>query len=284
MHLKVSRIGSLLLLASLGGCVNLKAVADYANRSAQFTADIGLATRYRDTYRREAPYLNAAMDRLERDTDARRQAEYQDLIKIHQTLTAYLNILAQLASVNTYQSAIDTGNLDSNLQQPAAVLGFSTAQMDAVAGLTNVVTRIVRARGQEVAIEQLVKEADPHVQTLVVAMQQLNQIYQETNRNEKAMVLDVFKFYIPTTQDGPPPAPVSGGSLLLNRVARSQFLAKSDEYALTEEAYPKARKGWAALAQGHHQLAQGLGKLSGKALVAALKPMADDLKVVKNGI
>ena len=72
----------LMPLLLLGGCTNLQVVRDYASESARQTAYAELTERYRDTYQREQPYLDAADDAGERATDARRRAGCETLLKL----------------------------------------------------------------------------------------------------------------------------------------------------------------------------------------------------------
>ena len=80
LHLKFGyRICALLaLLAALAGCASstqrMGQVRSFADAAPKLGAYTELTERFRDTYRREQPYLSPAADGREHLLDARRQA------------------------------------------------------------------------------------------------------------------------------------------------------------------------------------------------------------------
>jgi hypothetical protein len=278
-----ARLGWILLLLIGTGCADLRVVGDYARQSAQFTADTRLAQRYRDTYKREEPFLAPREEPQEQATDRKRQASVVELLAIQKGLTDYMNTLAKLAGEDTNDAVIDIGNLDTNLSNMVQY-GVNSAHVEALAGLANAVARGLTSSRQKRAIEDMVTEADPHIQDLARRMVDLVQLCRQSSRNERAMVVNVLRVNIPYTRSGQAGGAEPAGTILVNRLARAQLQAREDEYSRAEAIFDQAGKGWATLAAGHRQLATGLRHLHGKALLQALRPMANDLRTLKNGL
>jgi hypothetical protein len=273
----------LLLLAGLTSCTNLKVVRDYAKESAAFAARTDLADRYRDTYHREQPYLDPVDDLAEQATDAKRQASYPGLVRIQASVVAYMSTLAKLAGEELNTPVFNLDQVEHGLA-PGANLGLHVDQLEAVAALTNLVARGLTSTLQKRAIHDLVTRADPHVQKLAADMKSLVHQYRETNHAERAKVLNVLKVHIPFTRDPGPGTPAAASTLLVNRLARAHLQAKLEEYDRIDPSYAQAEQGWAALAERHRKLKDGLTTLSAKELVEALRPTAQDLKAVSKGL
>jgi hypothetical protein len=222
------------LLAILTGCTNLKAVRGYVHGSAGFAAQSDLAERYRDTHHREEPYLDPVDDLVEKATDARRQASFQNLVKVQRTIVTDLKALATLAGEETSAPGFDLDRLDHDLA-PAANLGVHPEQLEAIAALTKLVTRGGASSLQKRAIHNLVARADPHFQKRVAEMRTLVHLYHQTHRNERAKVLNVLKVHIPYTRD-PAGHPATASLLLVNRLARAHLQAKLEAYDAVEPA------------------------------------------------
>jgi hypothetical protein len=264
-----------LLLLVLGGCTNLKVVRDYAGESAKLSAYTELTDRYRDTYQREQPYLDLANDQGEKATDEKRQAAYESLIKIHQSLTAYMETLAKLAGEDAYSLSKNADALAGAIK-PMPDLGISADQVDAYSSLVQVVARWATAACQESAVRKAVEAADPHVQKLLAAMQHLVRLYRKTNEQERARVVGVFEVAIPYTNDPK--------DVLLNRLARVQMQSRIEDYKQADLKYAKAEKALAAVAEGHRKLREGLANLSREDLKQSLTQTAKDIKTIRESL
>jgi len=264
-----------ILLLMLGGSTNLKVVRDYAKESAQFSACTELTDRYRDTYQREQPYLDLEDDKGEKATDAKRQAAYEGLIRIHKALTAYMQTLAKLAGEDAFSLSKDVAALSGSIK-PLPELGIDATQVDAYSGLVQVVTRWATAGVQERAVRRMVEEGDPQVQQLLAGMQHLVELYRKTNQNEQAKVVGSFEVYIPFTGDSK--------DVLLNRLARAHLQSKLEEYRLAEQKYVKAIKAIKAMADGHRKLKENLAELPREDLKQSLIQAAEDIKTVRESL
>lgn len=265
----------LAVLFSLTGCVNLKPVQNYASESAKFSAYTELTDRYRDTYRREQPYLDASLDKGEKATDAVRQATYEDLLRIQQGITAYMETLATLAGEDTFSLSKDVTTLAGTIKQ-VPNLGLKAEQVDAYANVVQVITRWATSAKQERAVRQMVTEGDPHLQVLLKAMGDLVEIYRKTHESERKRVLGVFEVGILFTDDPK--------DVLLNRLARAHQQAKAEEYRQADLKYEKAAKALAAMAEGHRKLRESLSDLSREDLKQALSQAAKDIKTIRESL
>ena len=163
------------------GCVNLKSVQDFAGESAKFSAYTELTTRFRDTYQREQPYVTGEAARMAQANDRRRKAAYQDLLEVHRSVSAYLRTLATLAGDRTFEVSKSLDSVASGIKaQPD--FGIEAKQVEACSNLSKVVTKWLGSAHQEKAVRAMLKEGDPHLQTLLEGMTSLVGQYRQTNR------------------------------------------------------------------------------------------------------
>lgn len=263
------------LALALTGCANLKVVRDYANESAKLSAYTELTAHYRDTYRRERPYLDLETDEGERATDAKRQAAYDDLINIHQCITGYMQTLAKLAGEDSFSLSPGVSTMAASIKQ-VPELGISDDHVDAYAQVVQVITRWATSAKQEKAVRDMVEAADPGIQKLLSGMRTLVRLYQKTNQNERAMVLGLFESQVPFTNEPK--------DVLLNRLVRVHLQLKTDEYEQVEQMYAKADQALAAVATGHQRLREGLSHLSGEDLKASLGQAVKDIKAIRESL
>src|ERR1700712_1136325 len=90
-------LAALALLFGLGGCASsggtaeaMPEVREFAAESSKLSAFAELTPRFRDTYKREQPYLRPEAQRAERETDAARRAAYDDFISIERAVVLYM--------------------------------------------------------------------------------------------------------------------------------------------------------------------------------------------------
>ena len=174
----------LLLILALVGCANLEEVRDYAGESAKLTAYTELTTRFRDTYKREQPYLSGEADRLAQDNDKKRKAAYEDLLKIHQNVSLYMQTLATLAGEDTFDLSKGVDSLSSGIKAYPD-LGIKEKHVDAFSNISKIIAKWITYSCQESAVRDMVKEGDAHLQTMLKGMMTLVCYYKETNENEK---------------------------------------------------------------------------------------------------
>jgi len=226
-------------LLTLLGCADLTVVRQYSRESSQLAAYTDLTVRYRDTFAREEPYLDERTLQSELALDAQRKQSIDDLMKIHQCLTSYMDTLGRLAGDDAFSLAEEIDTVGGRIRE-IPDLGITADHVDAYVKVTQIIARWATASIQEKAVRSMVVEGDPQVQKLVAAMRLLVKIYARVNHDERARVLGVFDINLPYADEKK--------EALLNRLARAHLQAKKAEYDAAERKYAEADKALAAIA------------------------------------
>jgi len=274
--MKIRRIASVLLLIFIvAGCANLKAVRDYASESAKLSAYTELTTRFRDTYEREQPYLFGEADRLAQDNDKRRKAAYEDLMKIHQRVSLYMQTLATMAGESAFDLSKEVDSLAGGIKAYPD-FGINSKHVDAVSGIAKVVAKWITSAYQERALRDMVKEGNEPLQTTLQGMASLVRCYKKTNENERKTVLGFFDVEIPFAD--------TAKDKLLKVLARAHAQSKTAEYKNVELKYDEAEKGIKSIADGHKKLLENIDKLSSEEVKAMISNFAKDIKTIRENL
>jgi hypothetical protein len=266
---------TLSLALFLVSCANLKGVRDFARESAKLSAYTELTTRFRDTYQREQPYLSGEADRLAQENDKKRRAAYEDLLKIHQRVSLYMQTLAKLAGENAFDLSKQIDSLGAGIKAYPD-LGIDEKHVNAVTNISRVITKWITTAYQERAVRNMVREGDPHLQTLLDGMMGLVRYYRKTNENEKNIVLGFFEVEIPFA-DTPK-------DKLLATLARAHMQSKTWEYKNAERKYDEAEKGIRSIAIGHRKLFENIDNLSIDEVESMISAFAKDIKTIRNSL
>ena len=266
---------TLSLVFFLVNCANLKGVRDFASESAQLSAYTELTARFRDTYQREQPYLSGEADRLAQENDKKRKAAYGDLLKIHQRVTLYMQTLAKLAGENTFDLSKQIDSLGAGIKAYPD-LGVDEKQVDAITNISKVITKWITTAYQEQAVRSMVREGDPHLQTVLDGMMGLVRYYRKTHENEKNTVLGLFEVEIPFA-DNPK-------DRLLATLARAHMQSKTSEYVNAQRKYDEAEKGLRSIATGHRKLLENIDKLSVDEVESMISTFAKDIKSIRESL
>ncbi|KQC07759.1 MAG: hypothetical protein APR62_06055 [Smithella sp. SDB] len=265
----------LIMIFVLAGCANLKAVRDYAGESAKLSAYTELTTRFRDTYKREQPYLFGEADQLAQENDRRRKAAYEDLMKIHQRVSLYMQALATLAGENAFDLSKEIDSL-SGVIKAYPDFGIDSKHVDAVAGIAKVIAKWITSDYQERAVRDMVREGNEPLQKTLQGMEALVRCYKKTNENERKTVLGFFEVEIPFTD--------SPKEKLLNVLARAHVEAKTVEYKNVELKYGEAEKGIRSIADGHKKLLESIDRLSSEEVKTIISNFAKDIKTIRENL
>lgn len=253
----------------LTGCANLQPVRDFANASAELSGYTQLTERFNTTYERERLYIAGPVDLKAQANDSKRKAAHQDLLTVHKTATLYMQTLAKLAGEDTYDLSGEIRSIATGIKSHPD-FGITSAQVDAVANLSTLLTKWVTSGVQEKAVKEMVREGDASFQTLLEGMGHLVRLYAKTNENEKRTVLGFFEIellYADTPKDK-----------LLATLARVHEDTKRKEYEQAQLMYLNAEKGIRKVSEGHKELLKHLDDLSGDDLKATLKILTKDIK------
>lgn len=259
--MKLINAGIALALALLlGGCASrapLRDMREFAAESAKLGAFAELTTRYRDTYKREQPYLTPAADLAEREQDARRRAAYDDFINIQKSVVLYMQALGKLAGDDQYDVSDQLKKVGAGVKAwPDS--GLTASHVTAYTTLGRLIAQMVTASYQERSARALVLDGAAPVDSLLEAMVALLRYYDKTNDNEKKTVLGMLEIGIPFA-DAP-------ADRLLSTLAKVHYQNKAAEYGLVQRRYALAERNLAAIAEGHRRL---VARLAGAPATAA---------------
>jgi hypothetical protein len=271
----IKRIFVLLLIMVLAGCANLKEVKDYAGESAKLSAYTELTTRFRDTYEREQPYLFGEADQQAQDNDKRRKAAYEDLLKIHQRVSLYMQTLAVLAGENAFDLSKQIDSLSGGIKAYPD-FGINDKHVDAFSNISKVIVKWITSSYQEHAVRDMIKEGDAHLQTTLQGMEALVRCYKKTNENERKTVLGFFDVEIPFAD--------SPKDRLLTVLARAHVQSRTLEYKNIELKYNEAEKGIKSIADGHRKLLENIDKLSNEEVKTMINNFAKDIKTIRENL
>ncbi|WP_174526000.1 hypothetical protein [Janthinobacterium agaricidamnosum] len=265
LHLMASPVLSLILTLMLAGCAShpkpLHEVRDFAAESARLGAFSELTTRYRNTYQREQAYLSPAADSRERVLDASRRAAADDFLHIQKSVVLYMQTLGKLAGGDQYDFSRQVKDLAASIKAwPDS--GLNQRHVTAYADLGRLLGRLASASYQQRAVHDMAGEGGEPVQQLLDAMTVLLRMYDKSNQEEKKIVQGFFDVNIPFA-DAPKDS-------LLAALARTQAQDKHTEYSLITRRIRLAEKNLDTIAQGHRQLLDQLGQLSGATAQTAL--------------
>ncbi len=268
-------ISTCLLLLSLGACVNLEAVRDFAGESAKLSGYTELTIRFRDTYKREQPYLSAEADLMARENDKRRQTAYQDLLKVHEGVSLYMRTLATLAGDDTFDVAQEFSAVSSGIKAYPD-LGIDAKHVDAFSNMSKVLAKWATSAAQERAVREMVKEGGPHLQVMLEGMVRLVRYYRKTFENEEREIFGLFETELPFA-NGPK-------DRLLVVIARAHVQAKAAEYQAMKAMYAAAEQGIKSIADGHKRLLENVDRLSSDEAKHLISRFAKDIKAARSSL
>lgn len=275
----VLRVGVLLGLL-LGGCasqgqISLLEVREFADASAKLGGYAELSRRYRDTYERESPYLSPQAERIARDTDARRQAVFDDFVAIQKTLVLYMQTLSLLAGDARYDLSGRIDDLGNGLKATTES-GLKQRHVAAYTGMSRLLTRVIASGYQNRSVDSMVRDGDADVQALLDAMIVLTRIYEKTNENEKKTVLGIFNAEIPMSN--------RNSDRMLVKLAKVHLQNKTAEYKLIDRRYKLAQQGLTKVALGHQKMRENMDQLRSEETRRMLTDYVRDLHLIRDDL
>ena len=184
-----------------------------------------------------------------------------------------MQTLAKLAGENAFDLSKQIDSLGAGIKAYPD-LGIDEKQVDAVTNISKVITKWITTAYQERAVRSMVREGDPHLQTVLDGMMGLVRYYRKTNENEKNTVLGFFEVEIPFA-DNPK-------DRLLATLARAHMQSKTSEYVNAQRKYDEAEKGIRRIATGHRKLFENIDRLSVDEVESMISTFAKDIKIIRN--
>lgn len=247
---------SLFAALLLGGCASparLQPVRQFAAEAARDDSFSQLTYRYRDTTRRELPYLSPAAAQEARRLDAARQASSADFMHLQQGLLLYLRVLDHLAGGEQYDLSGQVDTMTTQLQAwPDS--GLDEPRIGAYAALLQLAAAQAGASAQDAALARLVGQGDAPLQTLLAAMRDVLRHYARTDDEERKIVLGLFEVELPY---------VAGtDNRLLATLSRVAYEDKREDYARSGLRLRLGEAHLADIAAAHACLAAWLAQPS----------------------
>jgi hypothetical protein len=169
MKLKII-FSSLLLLGLTQGCVDLKAIQDFANISAESAEYTTLVDNYVDFPNRQKRYQpadrHAQLDAMAQD----RMTQKAELLLRHDIIEEYMEALGRLAADEIVDQSEELSQLTTNLQSQA---GTSPAETEAFGKIAGVLTNAIGDKWRKRQIQELIERSNGPLQTILKSLKQI---------------------------------------------------------------------------------------------------------------
>lgn len=196
--------------------------------------------------------------------------EVKELENVSSVLSAYFRAMHELA-------AFDETKVSAGAEQAGANVGtaaiLSLNQVDSVAKLSGLITRALTHHYQRSKLQELLGEADPHVTAVSQALETVLVKDYGSLLDEEARALDRQYMGVSGTRD-------TATILLLNR-AYAEDLEALNRRRAAARAYAAALQ---QVREGHHQLANGVGRLKNKEISLVLQPYISQLQALLRSV
>ena len=249
-----------MLLSGCAGNTRLKEVRAFAAEAPGLNGYIELSERYRDTYKREQPYLGPVADKREKTIDAARRAAYPDLVAIHEAVVAYLRTLGKLAGGDQFDAGDQIKDVAKGIKAWPDT-GLTDRHVNAVSGLARVLARVGTGRAQDQAVEAMLRDGYAPLRDALDAMSTVLRYYDKHHDNEREIVIGMLETEIPFV-DAPQ-------ERLLAALAKSHRQDKQGEYQLMGRRHTLAAGHVQAIRERHEALYRGLVPATPAVRVAA---------------
>jgi len=262
---------SLLLLGLTQGCVDLKAIQDFANISAESAEYTTLVDRYLEFPNRQKRYqpedrhaqLEAmAQERLSRKTE---------LLLRHDVIEEYMEALGGLAADEIVDQSEELSQLTTKLQNQA---GTSPAETEAFGKIAGVLTNAIGDKWRKRQIQELIERSNGPLQTILNSLKQIVvEGFGGDDQNEQFAIQSYYRTKITQSND-----PAGIAALMEWQERREENLA----------AHTQAIQAYAAIlekiSEGHQKLYDERNDLAKAQLIQQIKKSAKELKDILDTI
>jgi len=169
MKLKIL-FSSLLLLGLTQGCVDLKAIQDFANISAESAEYTALVDNYVEFPNRQKRYQpadrHAQLDAMAQE----RMTRKTELLLRHEIVEEYMEALGQLAADEIVDQSEELSQLTTNLQSQADT---NPAETEAFGKIAGILTKAVSDGWRKRQLQELIEQANDPLQTILKSLKQI---------------------------------------------------------------------------------------------------------------
>lgn len=264
MKLKILFSG-LLLFGLSEGCVDLKAIQDFANISAESAEYTTLVDNYVDFPNRQkryqpedrhAPLETMAQERLTRKTE---------LLVRHDVIEEYMEALGRLAADEIVDQSQELSQLTTKLQSQA---GTSQAETEAFGKIAGVLTNAIGDKWRKRQIQELIERSNGPLQTILKSLKQIVvDGFGGDDQNEQFAIQSYYRTKIAQSSD-----PAGIAALMEWQERREENLA----------AHTQAIQSYSAIlekiSEGHQKLYDERNDLAKAQLIQQIKKAAKELK------
>jgi len=268
----------------LSGCVSLKAIQNFAEKSMQTSAYEAFVDDYRDSlartqqYERELKGTDAAkLEEWEQQNSEKlnmRENHKKGLKTIHITVVQYMACLATLASDNlfTYDTAMKglAGELVAN---PA--FSAQSKEVKAVGTISGILLQAFGETYRQDKLKTIIRDANAPFQDLIGSLKEFMGLYVTVLANEKNVLEADYGVLIKYRNEKEPTGVVLANSILIEKqaVLASRVKSANKYIELLNE-----------IGKGHQYLYDHMDKLSDKEVLSAMLNYAQKITQIYSAI
>ncbi len=258
-------LSALLFLGLTQGCVNLKAIQDFANISAESAEYTALVDNYVDFPHRQKRYQpedrHAQLEAMAQE----RLTQKTELLFRHDVIEEYMEALGKLAADEIVDQSEELSQLTTKLQSEA---GTSPAETEAFGKIAGVLTNAIGDKWRKRQIQELIERSNGPLQTILKSLQQIvNDGFGGDDHNEQFAMQSYYRTKITQSND-----PAGIAALMEWQESREESLA----------AHTQAIQAYSALlekiSEGHQKLYDERNDLAKAELLQQIKKTAKELK------
>ena len=262
-------LSSFLLLGLTQGCVDLKAVQDFANISAESAEYTSLVDNYLDfpnRQKRYRPEQHAHFDAMAQE----RMAQKTELLIRYEIIQEYMEALGELAADGIVDQTKEFSKLTTALQTQAGTSPNETAAASKIAGF---LTKAITEGWRQKQIQELIKKTNGPLQDHLTTLIGIVEGYELSETIERDNIKRYYKTKILESKD---PA----GIAALKEWQKIREGASADRTQAIQTYASLLKK----IAEGHQKLYDNRKDLATAQLVKQIKQSVKELKDLLNTI
>ena len=264
-------LSSLLFLGLTQGCVDLKAVQDFANISAESAAYTTLVDNYVDFPNRQKRYQSEDRHAQLEAMAQERLVQKTELLLRHNVIEEYMEALGRLAADEIVDQSEELSQLTTKLQNQA---GTSPAETEAFGKIAGVLTNAIGDKWRKRQIQELIERSNDPFQIIVNSLKQIVvEGFGGDDQNERFAIQSYYRTKIAQSSD-----PAGIAALMEWQEHRENHVAGHTD---TIQAYAAILE---KISAGHQQLYDGRNDLSKDQLIQSIKKSAKELKDILSSI
>jgi len=258
-------LSALLFLSLTQGCVNLKAIQDFANISAESAEYTTLVDNYVDFPHRQKRYQpedrHAQLEAMTQE----RLTQKTELLLRHQFIEEYMEALGGLAADEIVDQSEELSQLTTNLQSQA---GTSPAETEAFGKMAVILTKVVSDGWRKCQLHELIEQSNGPLQTIVKSLTQIVvDGFGGDDQNEQFAMQSYYRTKIAQSND-----PAGIAALMEWQESRGENLAAHTQ---SIQAYSAILE---KISEGHQTLYDKRNDLAKAQLLQEIKQTVKELK------